>query len=216
VGAGRVIVRSNQFDGYGYKVVVDHGTGHYSVYAHFRDPAYGATWGPGIEVGVVVPQGQLLGYAGDSGGEYPVHLHFHMQSGMSAYNSEPLSGVFGFRYYGNSVEYDCAPSPNDPSDYWASYHPETDGDLWWDNHEQYYATSPWLACNFTTTLNDEPDNWPPDFNDNRVVDILDVMSLKPFFNGTVPPVSKRYDLSISGNIDILDVLALQPFFNETC
>lgn len=101
--AGQVILRTNANDGYGNKVVLDHGGGFYSVYAHFQD---GQTWGPGIVPGLFVSQGQVLGYAGGTGADplYPVHIHVHMQLELNAYRAEPLSNVTGFGSYGYSVE----------------------------------------------------------------------------------------------------------------
>lgn len=89
---GRVIVKEFASDGYGRKVVIDHdygqpGTHYYSVYAHL------ASYGTGIDPNVAVAQGRLVGIAGNSGGNYDVHLHFHMQYGSSAHRAEPMSGV---------------------------------------------------------------------------------------------------------------------------
>lgn len=107
--------------------------------------------------------------------------------------------------------------PNDPSPYWMAYPPETDGDGWWDNSEQYNLTTPWLRCNWTYTNNDEdPDAWPPDFNDSRIVNITDLLTLKPVMGSSVPPTSPRYDIVISGSINISDVLALDPVFGTAC
>ncbi len=108
--AGTVVVRGNAGDGYGNKVVLDHGAGYYSVYAHFQD---GSTWGPGIVLGANVAQGQLVGYAGNTGGNYDVHLHFHMQSNLDALTPEPMSLAANFGSYG------ACPYANSP--YFASF-----------------------------------------------------------------------------------------------
>jgi hypothetical protein len=110
VAAGTV-VKADFYDGYGYRVVLDHGGGYFSVYAHF------ASYAAGIEEGETVAPGQVLGLAGDTGGEYEVHLHFHMQKDMAAYKPEPMSWVSGFERYGY-----CAPYPN-ISPYWYSRPP---------------------------------------------------------------------------------------------
>lgn len=97
VAAGHVIFKG-WVDDYGNKVVLDHGGGYISVYAHFRATN---TWAAGIEEGVWVGQGQPLGYAGDTGGDYAVHLHFHMQkNGTQAHVPEPMSGVSNFGQWG--------------------------------------------------------------------------------------------------------------------
>jgi hypothetical protein len=123
--AGTVIVRENAGDGYGNKVVLDHGGGYYSVYAHFRATN---TWGPGIAVGVYVAQGRVVGYAGDTG-NVPVHLHMHMMLNLDAYRAEPMSSITGFGWYGYSVEngVGCSSHPNDPSPYWTSQPPVLTG-----------------------------------------------------------------------------------------
>jgi len=122
VAAGTVIFADFTGDGYGNKVIVDHGGGYTSTYAHLNSFAV-AQWSR-------VSQGQVLGGAGGSGG-YPVHLHMHMQQNLAAYRPEPLSNIPGpvfsqsFSYYGFSVENSgqCASHPNDPSPYWASRAP---------------------------------------------------------------------------------------------
>src|SRR3990172_3679502 len=74
-----------------------------------------------------------------------------------------------------------------------------------------------VACPVTATADDEgSDPWPVDFNDDRTVDISDVLALKPVFNSAVPPASPRYDLVDPGLVDISDVLALKPFYGVTC
>ncbi len=74
-----------------------------------------------------------------------------------------------------------------------------------------------VACPVTAIANDEgSDAWPPDFNDDRTVDITDVLTLKPVFGTAVPPASPRLDLVDPGLVDISDVLALKPFFGITC
>jgi murein DD-endopeptidase MepM/ murein hydrolase activator NlpD len=97
--SGTVVFRSNNFDNYGYKVVIDHGGGLVSVYAHLRTNS----WAAGIIVGASVTAGQLLADAGGTGNsenQYPVHLHFHMMLGNGSYLPEPMSGVSGFGQYG--------------------------------------------------------------------------------------------------------------------
>jgi hypothetical protein len=72
-------------------------------------------------------------------------------------------------------------------------------------------------CPATATANDEdPDAWPADFNDDRSVNITDVLTLKPVFNTLVPPTSARFDVYPSGNVNIVDVLVLKPYFGKSC
>lgn len=60
------------------------------------------------------------------------------------------------------------------------------------------------------------DAWPPDFDANQWVNIVDVLALKPVFNTTVPPTSPRFDLNADHVINILDVQTLNPVFNHRC
>lgn len=63
---------------YGYYVVVDHGNGYQTLYAHLSSV--------GVSMGEVVAQGQYLGGAGTTGYSTGVHLHFEVQSGGSRVN----------------------------------------------------------------------------------------------------------------------------------
>ena len=58
--------------------------------------------------------------------------------------------------------------------------------------------------------------WPVDFDSSMLIDISDVLSLKPVYGGTVPLVSARFDLFVDDIIDISDVLALKPFYGASC
>ena len=87
------------------------------------------------------------------------------------------------------------------------------------NVENFVGTVPLNACPATNTPNDEdPDAWPPDFNDDRDVDITDVLAIKPHFLTSAPDpgYSARHDLNADGDVDITDVLKLKPFFLKSC
>ena len=73
VGAGTV-VSSGWNGGYGISVVVDHGNGYLSHYAHMSDAA---VW-QGRRVG----PGQVLGYEGSTGSSTGPHLHFEVHRGL--------------------------------------------------------------------------------------------------------------------------------------
>ncbi len=87
--------------------------------------------------------------------------------------------------------------------------PDQDGDGWGNADEVYFGTNPGDPCSNTVTANDEdPDAWPPDFDDNMTVNIVDVLALKQYI-GQVP-APPRYDLVPDGIINIQDVLAVKP------
>lgn len=78
-----------------------------------------------------------------------------------------------------------------------------------------------VKCSATPDISDEdpPDSWPPDFNDNQLVNGADFLTLNPLFASTVgggPPYAARYDLSGNGVINGQEFLLLNPFFGKHC
>ncbi len=67
--------------GYGCHVIIDHGNGYQTLYAHFS--RYD------VEVGQYVSQGQQIGIMGSTGRSTGTHLHFEIRSGGQLLN--PLS-----------------------------------------------------------------------------------------------------------------------------
>ena len=99
--------------------------------------------------------------------------------------------------------------------------PDTDSDEFSDGDEVYMGTLPNVACPATMMANDEdPDAWPADFDDNRVINVLDVGEvLPPYFGRTTNSLDwqPRRDLQKSGAINILDVgEVLPPTFGQSC
>ena len=90
---------------------------------------------------------------------------------------------------------------------------DDDGDGFWDIQEHWCGTDSLDAC---------PDNtldpaWPPDFNNNRSVNALDIARfgsvLGAHLGGTGPKDHKfdrRFDLKNDGNINSLDVSKMRP------
>ena len=72
--------------GYGNYVIIDHGDGTYSVYAHMY--ANSIT----VFAGDLVEQGQVIGKMGSSGNSTGPHLHFEIRNGgnSSAFKVDPL------------------------------------------------------------------------------------------------------------------------------
>jgi murein DD-endopeptidase MepM/ murein hydrolase activator NlpD len=66
-------VGGNPWYSYGLHVIIDHGNGYESTYAHMREFAAGITQGS------VVKQGGTIGYSGNTGHSTGPHLHFEIR-----------------------------------------------------------------------------------------------------------------------------------------
>jgi len=91
---------------------------------------------------------------------------------------------------------------------WPTPSGDTDCDGFESARETTIGTLPLVACGVNA--------WPVDFDSNKMIDISDVLTLKPVFGSTVPPASPRFDISPGGGVDISDVLAIKPFFGASC
>ncbi|MDE6595896.1 MAG: peptidoglycan DD-metalloendopeptidase family protein [Oscillospiraceae bacterium] len=80
---GTVIQASNKYNGYGNCVIIDHGNGISTLYAHHQSLA--------VNVGDTVVQGQTLGYIGQTGNAYGNHLHFEVR--INGEHTDPLKYV---------------------------------------------------------------------------------------------------------------------------
>jgi len=101
---GRIAQSVRRGDSYGNYVVIDHGRGFQSIYAHLDSRAFDVDLG---EPEIDVERGQQIGLSGDSGTTFP-HLHFGLHEGARASHSganvggkavcpEPLAGHYGLR-----------------------------------------------------------------------------------------------------------------------
>jgi uncharacterized protein YkwD len=92
---------------------------------------------------------------------------------------------------------------------------DTDCDGWSNVTESFLGTNMTAPCPATATAGDEwPQAWPPDFNDDRTIDLTDVLAYKPYVGtGTY---TARHDLNMTGAVDILDLLQLKGYFGDTC
>lgn len=88
-GAGEVVWKKWDANGYGNYVAIKHPTGHYTLYGHMRDPAL-------VQVGDTVIKGQQIGIVGTTGYSTGIHLHYTVYS-PTAVNSKKdnLSATFG-------------------------------------------------------------------------------------------------------------------------
>ena len=73
-GAGTVTVAGWAYYGYGISVVIDHGDGHLTHYAHLNKT--------NVSVGDTVAAGDLIGWEGSTGDSTGPHLHFEVHDGM--------------------------------------------------------------------------------------------------------------------------------------
>lgn len=68
---GTVTFAGDRDDGYGYYVIIDHGNGYQTYYAHCSSLA--------VSTGEAVAQGQTIGYVGSTGYSTGPHLHFEIR-----------------------------------------------------------------------------------------------------------------------------------------
>lgn len=73
-GAGTVTATGWVYSGYGISVVIDHGDGYLTHYAHLNKA--------NVEVGDTVSPGDLIGWEGSTGDSTGPHLHFEVHNGM--------------------------------------------------------------------------------------------------------------------------------------
>lgn len=83
-GDGRVVKRQSDAWGYGNHIVVNHGHGYTTVYAHLSRFA--------VSNGAKVKRGQLIGYVGSTGRSTGPHLHYEVRR-----NNNPLNPAFFYR-----------------------------------------------------------------------------------------------------------------------
>ncbi len=78
--SGTVIRAKNSFDGYGLCVIIDHGNGYYTLYAHLSKKF--------VDKGSVVERASKIGEVGNTGGKYAYHLHFGIYTSKSWYTDK--------------------------------------------------------------------------------------------------------------------------------
>lgn len=84
--AGRVVFYGWSSWGFGNLVVLSHGGGWMTFYAHLTSPPEVMEQRVGIGCGAEVMAGQLIGYVGQSGAATWPHLHFELRNGRTAYD----------------------------------------------------------------------------------------------------------------------------------
>lgn len=88
--------------------------------------------------------------------------------------------------------------------------PDADGDGFRNQAELFVGTDPLLACGARA--------FPPDFNDDRNVNVIDVGAMKSVFGSQQGDgrYTARKDLNADGKINIIDIGTLKPFFGKSC
>jgi len=76
VARGRVEYTSDDYAGYGEIVILNHGDGYYTLYAHLSDIL--------VAQGAAVESGQTIGRVGDTGSLKGTVLHFEVRKGGNA------------------------------------------------------------------------------------------------------------------------------------
>ena len=82
-GNGKVVRPDLGMSGYGLFVVVDHGYGYKTLYAHLSKVL--------VKPGTAVKRGEIIGYVGNSGVSTGPHLHYEVR-----YNNKPVNPVHYF------------------------------------------------------------------------------------------------------------------------
>jgi len=79
---GKVIIASNQHDGYGNKIVIEHGNGYRTLYAHLSKI--------NVRRGQNVFLATKIGEVGNTGGSVACHLHYEVQKDGRPIDPEPF------------------------------------------------------------------------------------------------------------------------------
>ena len=69
-GSGKVSQTKSSFTGYGNQIIIDHGYGYLSRYAHLQEF--------NVKAGQTVERGQCIGYVGNTGTSTAPHLHYEV------------------------------------------------------------------------------------------------------------------------------------------
>ena len=79
------VLKAGYNSGYGNYVVIDHGSGLSTLYAHCGSLA--------VSSGQSVSKGQVIGYVGSTGNSTGNHCHFEVRLNGTAVSPEPYLGV---------------------------------------------------------------------------------------------------------------------------
>ncbi len=80
-------LKTNPLALYGNCVVIEHGSGVYSVYGHLKNKSVP------VRIGDMIKQGQIIGVIGTSGSSFFPHLHFEMRNSIT-HSAEGIPSYF--------------------------------------------------------------------------------------------------------------------------
>ncbi|HZY26517.1 MAG TPA: M23 family metallopeptidase, partial [Bacteroidales bacterium] len=83
-GNGTVVGMVSSQRGFGKHIIIDHGFGYSSVYAHLSNF--------NVKVGQKVKRGDIIGYVGNSGTSVANHLHYEIK--LNGVNVDPVNYFF--------------------------------------------------------------------------------------------------------------------------
>ena len=86
---GGTVITAAYSDGYGNYIIIDHGNGYQTLYAHMS--------GFAVSQGATVSQGQTIGYLGSTGRATGTHCHFEVF--VNGSRTDPSSYFGGLSYY---------------------------------------------------------------------------------------------------------------------
>ena len=92
-GDGKIVKAGMSKGGYGKRIIIDHGFGYKTVYAHLSKTL--------VRVGQKIHRGELIGFVGSTGVSIAPHLHYEVRR-----NNKPVNPI---NYYFNDItpdEYD--------------------------------------------------------------------------------------------------------------
>ncbi|RUO42054.1 peptidase M23 [Pseudidiomarina aestuarii] len=98
MAAGRgVVKRANRFSSFGNTVIIDHGNGYETLYAHLNG------FKKGLRVGDKVKQGDVIGYLGNTGLSAGRHLHYEVHKDGRAINPLNLKAPSSLQLSGDEL-----------------------------------------------------------------------------------------------------------------
>lgn len=98
MAAGRgVVKRANRFSSFGNTVIIDHGNGYETLYAHLN------AFAKGLRAGDKVKQGDVIGYLGNTGLSAGRHLHYEVHKDGRAINPLNLKAPSNLQLTGDEL-----------------------------------------------------------------------------------------------------------------